>query len=79
MGKYRNALEISTANNGVVAPADEKLMTTPTTPPPADELVSVTIKVPRSLRQHWQIESKRRGITVTQLVVDFLSNTLGTP
>lgn len=44
-----------------------------------DKLVSLTIKVPEDLRQHWQIEAKRRRVSVTRLIVDYLSRELGTP
>jgi predicted HicB family RNase H-like nuclease len=44
-----------------------------------DKLVSLTIKVPEDLRQHWQIEAKRRRVSVTRLIVDYLSSELGVP
>lgn len=82
MGKYRQALDLSTADeNDVVAPEPPvaSLSLVPPPPPVIDEFVSVTIKVPKSLRQHWQVEAKKRDVTVSKLVVDFLSQTLGTP
>jgi hypothetical protein len=44
-----------------------------------DPLVSLTIKVPKSLRQHWQIETKKANTTVTQEIITFLSNRFGKP
>jgi hypothetical protein len=41
--------------------------------------VSLTIKVPRAYRQHWQIEAKRRNTTVTSLIVEALEEKLGLP
>ena len=41
--------------------------------------VSLTIKVPLSYRQHWQIEAKRRGTSVTSIVVKALTKELGLP
>lgn len=41
--------------------------------------VSLTIKVPRAYRQHWQIEAKRRNTTVTTLIVEALEEKLGLP
>ena len=49
-------------------------------PPAEDEpAVSLTIKVPLSYRQHWQIEAKKRRTSVTSLVVEALSKELGLP
>lgn len=42
-------------------------------------LVSLTIKVPRSYRQHWQIEAKRLDRSVTSLIMDALQEKLGLP
>ena len=48
--------------------------------PTEDEpAVSLTIKVPLSYRQHWQIEAKKRRTSVTSLVVEALSKELGLP
>ena len=44
-----------------------------------EKLVSLTIKVPESLRQHWQIEAKRRRTSVTKLITEYLSQELGKP
>jgi hypothetical protein len=44
-----------------------------------DPLVSLTIKVPRSLRQHWQIETKKANTTVTSEVIKCLSDKFGKP
>lgn len=41
--------------------------------------VSLTIKVPRAYRQHWQIEAKRRNTSVTSLIVEALQEKLGLP
>jgi hypothetical protein len=75
MGRYREAFDSSNNNLDAVVSS----LTPPTPPPPADDLVSVTIKVPKSMRQHWQVEAKRRGTNVTLLVTQLLSQTLGTP
>lgn len=41
--------------------------------------VSLTIKVPKNYRQHWQIEAKRRDTNVTKIIIDSLSKELGLP
>jgi hypothetical protein len=45
----------------------------------ADPLVSLTIKVPLSKRNHWQVEAKRSRTTVTEVVVDALESKFGSP
>ena len=42
-------------------------------------LVSLTIKVPKAYRQHWQVEAKKKDTSVTSLIVDALSKELGLP
>lgn len=44
-----------------------------------NDLVSLTIKVPRSLRQHWQIETKKANTTVTTEIIKFLTAKFGKP
>jgi hypothetical protein len=44
-----------------------------------DPLVSLTIKVPKSVRQHWQIETRKANTTVTTEVIEYLSKRFGTP
>lgn len=44
-----------------------------------DPLVSVTIKVAKSVRQHWQIESRRANTTVTADIIAFLTEKYGKP
>ena len=43
------------------------------------DTVSLTIKVPKSYRQHWQIEAKKQDTTVTKLIVELLGKNLGLP
>jgi hypothetical protein len=44
-----------------------------------DSSVSITIKVPRYLREYWQIETRKARTTMTAEVVEFLTNKFGTP
>ena len=44
-----------------------------------DPEVNLCVKVKRSLRQHWAAEAKRRGITMTSVIVEALSEKFGTP
>ena len=41
------------------------------------DIVSLTIKVPRILRQHWVVEARSRGTTLTAVIVDYLKKELG--
>ena len=42
-----------------------------------EEVVNITIKVPRSHRQHWQIEAKRDGETMTSVITKSLTKKFG--
>lgn len=44
-----------------------------------ERVTSLTVKVPDSLRVHWLIEAKRRGTSLSAIIVKHLSETLGTP
>lgn len=45
-----------------------------------DELeVNLSIKVPKSRRQHWAAEAKRRGTTLTAAITEALSARFGEP
>jgi hypothetical protein len=41
--------------------------------------VSLTIKVPRSWRQHWVAECKREGTTIKEVVTEMLAEKYGKP
>ena len=42
-----------------------------------EELVNLSIKVPRKLRQKWVAESRLRGTTLTAIITDYLKSELG--
>lgn len=44
-----------------------------------DKEVSLTIKVPRSWRQHWVAECKREGKTLKEVVTEMLTEKYGKP
>lgn len=46
---------------------------------PQEKEVNLCVKVPQSLRRHWAAESKRQGITMTEVIVQALSDRFGTP
>ena len=41
--------------------------------------VNLCVKVPESLRRHWAAESKREGITMTEVIVQALEARFGRP
>jgi hypothetical protein len=44
-----------------------------------EEMVNLCVKVPLSLRRHWASESKRRGIPMTEVIIEALKNEFGEP
>jgi hypothetical protein len=44
-----------------------------------EDLVNLCVKVPRPLRQHWAAEAKRKGITMTEVIVNALRIEFGEP
>lgn len=42
-----------------------------------EEMVNLSIKVPRRLRQKWVAESRLRGTTLTTIISDYLKTELG--
>jgi hypothetical protein len=45
----------------------------------AEEDVNLSIKVPKSRRQHWAAEAKRKGTTLTAAITEALSTRFGEP
>jgi hypothetical protein len=41
--------------------------------------VNLCVKVPESLRRHWAAESKRQGVTMTEVIVQALEARFGRP
>lgn len=46
---------------------------------PDEKMVNLCVKVPESLRRHWAAESKRSGVTMTDVIVEALSQKFGLP
>lgn len=44
-----------------------------------EEEVNLSIKVPKSRRQHWAAEAKRQGTTLTATITEALSAKFGEP
>jgi hypothetical protein len=45
----------------------------------SEEMVNLGIKVPKSWRRHWAAEAKRHDITMTEVMVEALTETFGLP
>jgi hypothetical protein len=43
----------------------------------SEDMVNLSIKVPRRLRQKWVAESRLRGTTLTAIITDYLKTELG--
>lgn len=44
-----------------------------------EEMVNLCIKVPLTFRRHWAGESKKRGISMTDVIIKALKNEFGEP
>ncbi len=44
-----------------------------------EEMVNLCVKVPLSLRRHWAGESKKRGISMTEVIIEALKSEFGEP
>ncbi len=47
--------------------------------PESQKEVNLCVKVPETLRRHWAAESKRQGVTMTEIIIQALSDRFGTP
>lgn len=43
------------------------------------DLTSLTVKVPDQLRRYWLAQAKMRGTTLSAIIVEHLTKTLGKP
>ena len=76
-GKFTDAMKAAKAVRET--DAEEQLEVNTVLQETNDPLVSVTIKVAKSVRQHWQIESRRANTTVTADIIAFLTEKYGKP
>lgn len=87
-GKYGALIQKAREPEGQLAEEPENQITIKeenqvTRQPDAEALkekeVNLCVKVPESLRRHWAAESKRQGITMTEVIVQALSSRFGIP
>lgn len=44
-----------------------------------ENLATLTVKLPAKLRQHWQVEAKKKNKSLSLIIIELLSKELGTP
>jgi hypothetical protein len=44
-----------------------------------EEMVNLGVKVPLSWRRHWAAESKRKGVSMTDVIIEALTKRFGKP
>ena len=44
-----------------------------------ENLATLTVKLPAKIRQHWQIEARKRNRSLSLIIMELLSKELGTP
>lgn len=62
-----------------VKPENQKTMQPDADDGQVEDLVNLCIKVPKPLRQHWAAEAKRKGITMTEVIMSALRSEFGEP
>ena len=68
-GNQENNIASNTENVKTREPENQKAR--------QEDMVNLSIKVPRRLRQKWVAESRLRGTTLTAIISDYLKTELG--
>jgi len=68
-GNQQNTITSNAENIKTREPAVQKAV--------SEDMVNLSIKVPRRLRQKWVAESRLRGTTLTAIISDYLKAELG--
>ena len=68
-GKPENQKAVNIKSNKSSEPENQKTI--------QEDMVNLSIKVPRRLRQKWVAESRLRGTTLTAIISDYLKTELG--
>ena len=67
-----------TENQSTVEPSNQEIIK-PDNQTEREKEVNLCVKVPESLRRHWAAESKRHGITMTEVIIQALKERFGSP
>jgi hypothetical protein len=82
MGKYSEIVKGKSQSNEAAVQESAKVESNKTSEPEnqktgLEDMVNLSIKVPRRLRQKWVAESRLRGTTLTAIISDYLKIELG--
>ena len=70
-------------DNQIASKPDDQINGLPnnqtTSEPEVVKEVNLCVKVPETLRRHWAAESKRQGVTMTEIIIQALSDRFGKP
>jgi predicted HicB family RNase H-like nuclease len=66
-------------DNQITSEPENKKASEPEAEPVKEKEVNLCVKVPESLRRHWAAESKRQGVTMTEVMVAALEARFGRP
>lgn len=66
-------------DNQITSEPDDQKASEPEVEPVKEKEVNLCVKVPESLRRHWAAESKRQGVTMTEVMVAALEARFGRP
>jgi len=71
--------EVGKPDDQIASQPDNQLTGKPEIEVVKEKEVNLCVKVPESLRRHWAAESKREGITMTEVIVQALEARFGKP
>ena len=77
--QQKSQLVVNTASGKTVNNEIGKKVNTANGKTRDDEPVNITIKVPRKSRQFWTSKAKLEGVTMTEVLVEALSERFGIP
>jgi hypothetical protein len=66
-------------DNQITSQPVNQIAIEPEAEPVKEKEVNLCVKVPESLRRHWAAESKRQGVTMTEVMVAALEARFGRP
>jgi hypothetical protein len=83
-GKFGDLIkQARKTDNQITSKPDNQITGLPekqiTSKPDNQKEVNLCVKVPEALRRHWAAESKRQGVTMTEIIIQALGDRFGTP
>lgn len=77
--RKQESQEFVKPDNQKTSEPESKKVSEPEIKPVKEREVNLCVKVPESLRRHWAAESKRQGVTMTEVMVAALEARFGRP